>query len=833
MEVSRFADEIHAEKYRQHGETFRDSMNRVAGALTDGVREYHDFREVLIDRRFLTGGRIQAGAGSIHKLTLLNCFVSGTIEDSFVHGTGSIMDRAKEAAATMRLGGGIGYDFSTLRPSGDIIHKLGSASSGPVSFMEIFDSVGRAVQSAGHRRGAQMGVMRIDHPDILSFIHAKTNSNRLTGMNISVAVTDAFMEALRSGAAFPLMFNGRKYQEVDPASLWDSIMRATWDWAEPGVIFIDQVNQRNNLHYCEKIAATNPCVTGETEILTSKYGYVPIDDVVGEELYVWNGHEWTKVTPMKTGEDKPTLHIKFSDGSHLNCTYNHGFIRANGERVEAYNLREGDQLANAKWPIMEMSYGLKLSDNPFIDGMCALSSRADIPEAHRTMLYDRLGWLAGLIHNSGKQTNLGTLVIDTPSRSFAFAIRKILNSVGAHADISNIPRDRLPSYGTWRLTLYKEDYDALHAAYTKLREQRSLSFIFPDLMIDAPRLSLKVVSIERGALADEVFCYTDPIRNRAVFNGVMTKNCGEQPLPPYGACLLGSFNLTRYIGRDTEGKFWFDHDQLRRDVPIVVSAMDRVVDVSLYPLPEQEGEAKNKRRMGLGVTGVANAIEALGYPYGSVGFMAFLGNVLETIELECYAASMRLAIHRGAFPLFDSNHYGNGLKIRELPVELQKDIRRYGIRNSHLTSIAPTGTISMTADNVSSGIEPVFAHQYERIVNMPDRQRVELVQDYGVKHFGVKGRRANDISALDHLEVMAVAQEHIDSSVSKTCNVGDNVTWDEFKNLYSTAYDLGVKSLTTYRMSGKRSGILKSVDDDRRDEGACFYDPSTGTKTCE
>ncbi|NJL70262.1 MAG: hypothetical protein HC888_01015 [Candidatus Competibacteraceae bacterium] len=223
------AQQIHATKYRQDGETFRDYANRVANALSDSTEHFHTLKDILRTQRFLPGGRIQSSVGSMRKTTAINCFVSQGIEDNM----DSIMDAATKAAQTMRLGGGIGYDFSNIRPHGERIKSLESKASGPVSFMGIFDAVCQTIASAGHRRGAQMGTLRIDHPDILRFIHAKRDSTSLQGFNISVGVTDAFMHALTTGKMFPLEFGGRVYEVVDPRYLWDEIMRSTWEWAEP------------------------------------------------------------------------------------------------------------------------------------------------------------------------------------------------------------------------------------------------------------------------------------------------------------------------------------------------------------------------------------------------------------------------------------------------------------------------------------------------------------------------------------------------------------------------------------------------------------------------
>jgi ribonucleoside-diphosphate reductase alpha chain len=567
------SEEIHAEKYREPGESFRESMNRVAAALQDSPEHYHDFREILLNMRFLPGGRVQTAMGAAKEVTAYNCFVSGTIADSFVDGPDSIMAMATEAAATMRMGGGIGYDFSTLRPRGDLIRKLRSQSTGPLSFMDIYNSVCKCVASSGHRRGAQMGVLRIDHPDILEFIDAKTNRTRLTGFNISVAVTDHFMECLASDTPFPLVFEGRTYRHVDPHAVWEKLMRATWDWAEPGVLFIDAINRDNNLAYCETLAATNPC--------------------------------------------------------------------------------------------------------------------------------------------------------------------------------------------------------------------------------------------------------------------------GEQPLPPYGACLLGSFNLTRYMRR--EGETWyFDWDQFGADIGPVVRAMDNVVDRTMYPLPRQRQEAQDKRRMGLGITGLANAAEAMGMPYGSPRFLAFEAQVLDRLARECYRAGALLAKEKGPFPLYrehaylaDDQRFVNRHFRSTGDAETLDMIKRYGIRNSHYLSIAPTGTISLAADNVSSGIEPVFSYGYDRTVNMPDGQRVERVDDYGVRVFGTKGRTTAQVTVAEHLGVLVAAARRVDSAVSKTCNVPPTTSWDDFKGIYQAVWEAGGKGCTTFNTGGQRAGILVSRDDEQ-DEGAqvCEFDPVSGTREC-
>ncbi len=567
------SEEIDAMKYRQEGESFDDKVKRMAAALNDTEEHQLELEDIFGNMRFLPAGRVQNAMGSRRITTAFNCFVSGVIDDNMK----SIMKRAAEAAETMRKGGGIGYDFSRLRPRGDHINSLDSQSSGPVSFMGIFDAVCQTIASSGHRRGAQMGVLRIDHPDILDFIRAKRNSDKLTGFNISVGITDAFMEALDNDTEYDLIFDGVVRGSLSASMVWDEIMNSTWDWAEPGVLFIDRIQEMNNLWYCETIEATNPC--------------------------------------------------------------------------------------------------------------------------------------------------------------------------------------------------------------------------------------------------------------------------GEQPLPPQGACLLGSFNLVKYLD-ESDGNYTFNFTQFKKDIPHVVRAMDNIIDRTIYPLKEQSDEAKAKRRMGLGVTALANAGELLGYPYASPEFLNWSEKVFACLRDNCYRASALLAKEKGAFPMYRKEYLKSNF-VRTLPASVKKEIREHGIRNSHLTSIAPTGTISLVADNVTGGIEPVFSHYYDRTIQTFEGPRVERVEDYAYAR-GVEGRTSSDISVQDHLAVLLLSQHYVDSACSKTCNVGDDVSYEEFKQVYVDAWKGGAKGCTTFRISGKRFGIfnetleeeekvLSENEEMAEEEGkveACFIDPLTGQKEC-
>lgn len=872
--------ETYEAKYCEDGENFEKAITRVAKALRDDTPHYRAFREITMDMRFMPAGRIQSAMGATREVTGYNCFVAPTLMDTLADGDNSIMDVATKAAVTLRNGGGIGYNFSTLRPKGDPISKLGSRSSGPISFMEIFDAVCRTIASAGHRRGAQMGVMNVDHPDIEAFVEAKQNTTSLTGFNISVGITDTFMEALATGKPFWLQFGGKRYREIDTRELWDKIMRSTWDWAEPGVLFIDRMNEMNNLWYCEKIAATNPCVPGTTPILTDR-GYVQIASVVDRPIHVWNGKAFKEVIPRVTGYNQPMLDVVLSDGSELTCTTAHKFILKDGTRVPAETLRVGDALARCEWPVIEGDdtddtdaytqglfsgdgwfktanggayiglYGSKrqlleqipspISINEYeifggyagtdLSAVCTLvylgnnrmRAKDFVPSAEHSLSY-RLKWLAGLIDADGCSTMDGSLQISSKNRAFLADTRLMLHSLGVTGTLS-------PMKDCWRLSISGSNSWRLHE--TGLRTFRVAGLKRPQR---AAARGLTVVSVTTAPVCPVVYCFTEEDEHAGVFNGVYTAQCGEQPLPPNGACLLGSFNLARYV---TKSKT-LDVSQLIKDIPHVVRAMDNVVDRGSYPLPEQGYEGRAKRRMGIGVTGVANAIEALGekFAYGSRDFVACFDSFMETLRDEVYFASAMLAKEKGSFALFDRDRYLAGKFVASLGSDAREAIKRHGIRNSHLLSIAPTGTISLCADNISSGIEPVFAHQYDRTIRTTDGNKVETVQDYGLRTFGVKGKPCSEVTIDEHLQVLLTAQKNVDSAVSKTCNIGDNVTFEQFKDVYVQAFEGGAKGCTTFRTSGKRMGILVEKKPEAEpapveDGAACRIDPVSGMKSCE
>ena len=544
--------------------TIDDTWGRLAAALAvpeaDTAHWSRKFFDAMEDFKFLPAGRIVSGAGAERNVTLFNCFVMGDVPDDMA----GIFESLKEAALTMQQGGGIGYDFSTLRPKGAAVKGVGADASGPLTFMDVWDAMCRTIMSAGSRRGAMMAVMRCDHPDIEDFIEAKREPGRLRMFNLSVLVTDAFMQAVKEDAPWELTFNGTTHKSLPARELWDKIMRATYAYAEPGVIFIDRINRLNPLNYCETIHATNPC--------------------------------------------------------------------------------------------------------------------------------------------------------------------------------------------------------------------------------------------------------------------------GEQPLPPYGACLLGSVNLARLVNDPFTDAAAMDETALTALVETSVRMMDNVIDISKFPLPQQEHEAKSKRRIGLGITGLADALIMCGARYGATEAVRLTRHWMKTIQRAAYLASTRLAEEKGAFPLFDAEKYLATEAIQALDDDIRAAIAEHGMRNALVTSVAPTGTISLFADNVSSGLEPVFSFKYHRYILMEDgTRREEEVTDYAYRLFKrLNGSEvdlppafvdAQALSPNDHLVMQAAVQEFIDSSISKTINCPESITFDDFKDIYMQAFDLGCKGCTTYRPNDVTGSVLEVKKDAKSSGG--------------
>lgn len=554
------AESVWDQRYRfvpPHGQpeaTIDATWDRVATALA--AAEPHDreqwrsrFRNTLADFRFLPGGRIMAGAGTARRVTLFNCFVMGTLDDSL----DGIFEALREAALTMQQGGGIGTDFSTLRPAGAPTDATGRHSSGPVSFMHLWDQMCATVTDVGPRRGAMMGTLSCEHPDVAAFIAAKGEAGRLTRFNLSVLVSDAFMRAVDADAEWTLSFPACSIeQRVSARELWDQIVRSAYASAEPGVLFIDRIRTEDNLAYAETISATNPC--------------------------------------------------------------------------------------------------------------------------------------------------------------------------------------------------------------------------------------------------------------------------GEIPLPPYGACDLGSLNLTRFVREPFTRDARLDLDSLAATARIATRMLDNVYTVSTFPLPQQADAARASRRLGLGITGLADALVMLGLRYDAPSGRVVAADAMRTINEAAYEASIELARERGSFERFDRDRYLASPFVARLPAHLRDGIAREGIRNSHLTAIAPAGTISLVAGNVSSGLEPIFALEYARNVRQLDGSRIRVdVESYALALWRrLRGDTplpdtfvtAATVSAEAQIDMQAALQPQVDNAISKTTNVPAGIPFTDFERIYRRAWEAGLKGCTVFRPNAVSGAVL-------------------------
>jgi ribonucleoside-diphosphate reductase alpha chain len=914
--------------------SIEDTWTRVATSLAACEKEPElwakRFYEALDGFKFIPAGRIVAGAGTARQVTLFNCFVMGTVPDDM----GGIFAHLREAALTMQQGGGIGYDFSTLRPKGAAVKGVGADASGPLTFMDVWDAMCRTIMSAGHRRGAMMATLRCDHPDVEAFIEAKREPGRLRMFNLSVLVTDAFMTAVKEDAPWQLVFGGTHYRTVRARELWEKIMRATYAYAEPGVIFIDRINKSNNLWYAETIAATNPCVTADAWVHTAD-GPRVVGELVGTPFAARvDGKDWAAPAGFFATGTKPVLRVRTREGHTLRVTADHKLLvareltrfrrttewRAAGDLAPGDRLVLNDHRAAPEWPgegAFGEGYliGLLVGDGTLkadaavlsvwtreavangapadgADGIAAAALDAARRLPHRA---DFAGWfdvgragekrlkiaalrdLAFALGMAPGDKRIGPAV---ERRSSAFqrgVLRGLFDTDGSVQGTqkkgvsvrlaqSDLARLEAAQRMLLRLGIASTIYAERRPAGTSMlpdgkggtkayptQAQHELVVADDNILAFAERVGFAdgrkaaklaaaianyartpnrerfvatVESVQPDGV-EPVFDVQVPGLNAFDANGLVAHNCGEQPLPPYGACLLGSINLAALVKDPFGAEAALDEAELDRLVPLAVRMMDNVTDVSRFPLPEQEKEAQAKRRIGLGVTGLADALMMCKVRYGTDAAVALTERWMAHIRRLAYGASVDLAREKGAFPLFDRDKYLAGPQVAVLDADIREGIARHGIRNALLTSIAPTGTISLMADNVSSGLEPVFSFSYTRTVLMPDgTRRNEEVSDHAYRlwrrMFGEAAQLpdyfvdAQRLTPAEHVVMQAAVQKYIDASISKTINCPEDMDFEAFKGVYEQAYALGCKGCTTYRPNDVTGSVLQVKKDEAK-----------------
>lgn len=833
---------IHAEKYREPDETFRDSMNRVANGLKDSAAHYHVFRDIILEQRFLPAGRIQTAVGSIRQTTPYNCYVSGTIADSYTDDDGNIMQRATEAAKTMRMGGGIGYDFSTLRPRGALIKKLLSHSSGPIAFMQIFNAVCLATASSGHRRGAQMGVMRCLAGDTkIHTLSGRQKIKDLVGTNPYLyAVTSEGKVAVEKAAAV-VKTGERRVVTVILDNDTEIICTPDHEFMLSNGTYVEA---QNLIRGTSLMALTKTIdfkgyrrigITGQHATVEHRIVYNDICGNIPEGFHIHHKDEdKTNNNPSNleclNKSDHAKLHLDILEGNRQRIASDR-----KGKTLEEWlgaergnQVREKMRIAKQKQAKEVGAWNSGLSGEDYTSHFKNGFGNQFTSPNHRVVAVEDRGEVCDVFDI-------------TMTKNHNFFAEEVCVHNCDHPDVMEFIHakqntDKLTGFNV-SVAITDEFMNAV--AGKKTFDLRWGGSVYNT--VDAEEL-WNTIMRSTWDWAEPGVLFIDRINemNNLYYCETIaaTNPCGEQPLPPYGACLLGSFNLVKYLKTEpgvraaSTAMYYFDFDSFINDIEPVVRAMDNVVDYARYPLPEQEKEAKNKRRMGLGVTGLANAAEACGFPYGTPSFLVFEEKVLAILKNELYFASAGLAMEKGAFPLYDER-YLQGKFIQTLDPAVQDRIKRHGIRNSHLTSIAPTGTISLCADNVSSGLEPVFSYTTQRPINTPNGPKIFTVEDYGYKFLGVEGRTTPEIAANEHVAVLAVAQAQVDSSVSKTCNIDGSMAWDDFKNIYFKSWELGAKGCTTFNIDGKRMALLTAIPKKPEEEFAtCTIDPETGLKEC-
>lgn len=888
--------EIWDKKYRNGNETYAEYCTRIASTLANTENEFEQLHNLLFNQYVSFAGRIMYGVGTgKQNITFSNCYVMPIERDSM----DAIIEAVKKAALTMKAGGGVGYNFSILRPKGATINTTGGISSGVISFMSIFDSACATILSGNSRRGAQMGILDVWHPEVEDFIIAKRNGG-LSNFNISVGIYDAFMDAVDKDGDWHLEFPDYEkcpneyntiwdgnlgnwkamglptkiYKTVKAKELYDKIIKSNYDFAEPGVVFIDTINKYNNLNYCEFINATNPCLPEFATVLTKdgirKLGEINIGDII------WSGEQWTKViNKWKTGH-KPVYKYETSVGNFIG-TENHRIV-SKGQKIEVRNADTIDISVGEYKPILEHDKqaiidGLVLGDGSYhkasdnillyignkdgdyftseIKGFIGKNynkentykvnttiTKNELPLTFERTIPERYfkgdrkvvaSFLRGLFSANGSICG-DRITLKQASKTMIKQVQEMLSGIGIKSYVTvnkgkycDFPNGTYYSKQNYTLNITSDRDKFLESIgflqKYKMKRLRDIQFI-SELKASRSKKSYEILHIEY--LGDyDVYDITVEAEEHTFWSGgLLVSNCGEQPLVAYGSCNLASINLAKLVENPFADDTTINYNLLVKCVKALVRGLDKVLDINYHPIIEQALEIENKRQIGIGITGLGDMLAMLGIKYSSKEGVQKAEDVMKFIANRAYYESAMLAKAKGHFPYYDSEKILQSEFVKKLDDDVKEAIAKYGLRNSRLLSIAPTGTISLVMNNVSSGIEPIFSLEYTRkIRNIDNTYSEQKVKDYAwLMYEKITGNTekpdffetALEIDVDAHLNMQSALQKWVDTSISKTINIPADYDYEDFKQVYKKAHVLELKGCTTYRPNNIVGSILST-----------------------
>ena len=978
MNQQQITIDVLLEKYAKGNEqSAEDIFKRVAKGIAAVEKDTHaqEYWEAMFYENMRHGavgaGRIMSAAGTDVDATLVNCFtqpvgdsITGLDKDNYI----GIYDALTESAETLRRGGGVGYDFSYIRPKNSQVGKVGAMASGPCSYMNIFNSSCETIESAGQRRGAQMGSLRIDHPDIEEFIKAKRTPGRWNNFNVSVFVNDIFMHAKNNNQDIELVHKAKPsqmlldtgvyqkedgnwvYKKVNARDLWELIMKSNYDFAEPGILFADNINNDNNLNYCEYIRTTNPCVTADTWVMTDEGAY-QVNDLIGKPFNaIVNGNVYKTLSKgFFSNGIKDVYRLVTEEGYELRLTSDHKLLKVSKqtrnvfetEWIAAKDLKQNDKIVLNNHVSFKGWTGQGTEQEGYLVGLLIGDGWLDEKKATisvwetkvingtRGVMLAAEDAAFSLPHNENFNGFQQRILSEKSSRMSSVAILKLANDMGVVKGNKTITPEIEKASSVFNIGLLRGLFDTDGSVQGNQEKGVSLRLSQSNLkmLLGVQRILLRfgIVSkiyanrrnAEKRLLPDgqggkkfynckanheliiskqNLFTYNDKIGfndsenarkikealknysrtpNKEYFtttvfalikdtteevfdvtvdivhafdaNGIMAHNCGEQPLPDYGCCDLGPIILPKFVSNPFTAQSRFLFDEFKEAIATHVRFLDNVLDATLWPLEKQRIESSSKRRVGLGFTGLGNMLSMLNLAYNSSEGLLFAGDVVRTMRDTAYRSSVELAKERGAFPLFNAELYlKDGSFASRLPDDIKNDIRQYGIRNSHLLSVAPVGTVSLAfADNASNGIEPPYSLAYTRKKRMVDGSKQEYaVIDHSLRVYlstlekkyadilldaicnyqdtfeyneiSIKVKdalpksivTALELTPTEHLAMMKVVQPFIDSSISKTVNIPEDYLFDDFKTVYDQAWVGKLKGVATYRPNNILGSVL-------------------------